>query len=64
MHEVEPVAVPLPPTTSGLLVRLPEHLRLVCHGVLLPDGVAEHRAEVRASRAADSLYLPVTLRKA
>ena len=63
MDEVEPVTVPLPPTTRRLLVRLPEHLRLVCHSVLLSDGVAEHSAQIRTSSAANSLYLPITLHK-
>ena len=62
MHEVEPVAVPLSPTTRGLLVRLPEHLRLLCHGVLLSDGVAEHSAQIRTSGASHSLNLPVALK--
>ena len=63
MDKVEPVAVSLPPATCRLPVRLPEHLCLVGHRVLLPDGVAEHGAEIRTSGAADSLYLPITLHK-
>ena len=63
VDKVEPVAVSLPPATCRLPVRLPEHLCLVGHRVLLPDGVAEHGAEIRTGGAADSLYLPITLHK-
>ena len=48
---------------QALPVCLPEHLRLLCHRVLLPDGVAEHGAEIRTGGAADSLDLPITLHK-
>ena len=60
---MEPVAVPLPPTTRRLLVCLPKHLRLVCHSVLLSDGVTENSAEIRPSGAPDSFNLPVALNK-
>ena len=61
MHKVESVAVPLPPPARRLLVRLPKHLRLVGHRVLLPDRVAEHRPQIRTGGAPDSLDLPVAL---
>ena len=61
MDEVEPVTVPLPPTTCRLLVRLPQHLGLVNHRVLLPDRIAENCAKVRTSCASNPLDLPVAL---